>query len=214
MKIVAFIPIKFNNQRLPGKNIKELGGKPLCKYVFETAKKVHGLDEIYVICSDEKICNYIPEGIKFKKRPLRLDGPLIKSKDILEWFTKEVNADIYVLMHVTQPFIKEETIQTAVEMVRDCDYDSAFAAHIIKEFAWYKNSPINYTFDNVVRTQELEPIYVEGELFIFKKEIFTKYGRRIGFKPYIHPIDWKESICIDEQKDFEMAQMVLAMEKK
>ena len=39
MKIVAIIPIKFHSQRLPGKNIKLLGCKPLVSYIQETLKK-------------------------------------------------------------------------------------------------------------------------------------------------------------------------------
>ena len=34
-KIVSFIPIKLNNQRLPGKNLMDLEGKPLCNYLFD-----------------------------------------------------------------------------------------------------------------------------------------------------------------------------------
>ena len=36
MKVVSFIPIKLNNQRLPGKNTMELAGRPTCDYIFET----------------------------------------------------------------------------------------------------------------------------------------------------------------------------------
>ena len=52
MKVVSFIPIKLNNQRLPGKNLLDLAGRPVCDYLFNT---VAGIDEI-----DEK---YKPEEI-------------------------------------------------------------------------------------------------------------------------------------------------------
>lgn len=214
MKTIGFIPIKLNNQRLPGKNTKDLGGKALCEYLFDTVRKVQVLDEIYVICSDLAFRSYVPEGITFLQRPRELDAPEIKSKDILNWFTKTVDADIYALMHVTQPFIKRDTIQTSIQKVMGGEYDSAFGAREIREFSWYKGKPVNYSFDNVTLTQELEPVYVEGELYIFRKEIFTEYGRRIGFKPYIHPLEWREGICIDELSDFEMAEAVLMMDRQ
>jgi len=44
MKIVAFIPIKLNNQRLPGKNLMLLGDRPLCNYLFDTLVQVN--DEV------------------------------------------------------------------------------------------------------------------------------------------------------------------------
>ena len=101
-KVVGIIPIKLHNQRLPGKNIKPLGDKVLCQYLFETVRDVENLDDIYVFCSDESIKQYIPDGINFLKRPEELDADTIKSKDILQSFIDLVDADIYALMHVTQ----------------------------------------------------------------------------------------------------------------
>ena len=89
MKVVSFIPIKLNNQRLPGKNIKELNGRPLCDYIFKTVKDISQIDEKYVYCSDEKICDYIPEGINFLKRSKTLDGFEVKGLDIIEQFVKD-----------------------------------------------------------------------------------------------------------------------------
>lgn len=40
MKVVAFVPIKLNSQRLPGKNIMPLNGRPTCDYIFETIANV------------------------------------------------------------------------------------------------------------------------------------------------------------------------------
>ena len=54
MKIAAYIPIKLNNERAPGKNIKKFDdGTPLCEFMFETISRVKEIDEIYCFCSDE-----------------------------------------------------------------------------------------------------------------------------------------------------------------
>lgn len=212
-KVVAMIPIKLNNQRLPGKNIKRLGDKRLCQYLFETVRKVENIDEVYVFCSDLSIKQYMPNEIKFLKRSNELDADTIRSKDIIQKFIEVIDADIYALMHVTQPFIKVETIRNAIDKVKKEGYDSAFAARPIKEFAWYNGKPINYKLTDVVRTQELEPVYIEGELFVFEKNVFVESGCRIGDKPWIQPISWKESVCIDEMEDFEMAEAIINLEK-
>ena len=212
-KVVAIIPIKLHNQRLPHKNVKILGDKVLCQHLFETIKLVENIDEIYVFCSDESITKYIPDGIKFLKRPKELDSDTTKSKDILQKFISLVDADIYALAHVTQPFIAEKTIKEAIDKVKNENYDSAFVARQLKEFAWYNGEPINYDFTDVVRTQDLQPIYVEGELFVFEKKVFAEQGRRIGDRPWIQPIGWKEGICIDDMEDFEMAEAVVTLEK-
>ena len=96
-RIVSFIPIKLNNQRLPGKNLMDLSGKPLCSYIFNTIKNIDVITEKYVYCSDEKIKEYMPEGLRFLRRDRYLDGFQIKGLEIIEQFVRDVDADIYVL---------------------------------------------------------------------------------------------------------------------
>ena len=46
-KIVAFVPLKLNNERLPGKNTKSFdNGKPLLSYILSSLTCVEGIDEI------------------------------------------------------------------------------------------------------------------------------------------------------------------------
>jgi len=209
MKVVSFIPIKLNNQRLPGKNTKLLNGKPTCNYIFDTINAVESIDEKYVYCSDERIEEYIPEGITFLKRDTYLDGFQIKGLEIIDYFVKDIDADIYVLTHVTQPFTKSESIQKALEKVISGEYDSAFSAVVLQDYMWKDGKSFNYDMKNIVRTQELEPIYMEtGAFFIFRKEVFTELRQRIGNKPYIYEIDQFEAVDIDTAEDFEFAKVV------
>lgn len=208
MKVVSFIPIKLNNQRLPGKNTLPLNGRPLCSYIFDTINKVELIDEKYVYCSDEKIIPYIPEGLKFLKRDTYLDGFAVKGLEIIERFVKDVDADIYVLTHVTQPFTKASSIEFALKKVIEEGYDSAFSAVALQDYMWYKGKPFNYDLKDIVRTQDLEPVYMEtGAFFIFTKDVFVKLGQRIGNKPYICEIDQFEAIDIDTAEDYKMAQI-------
>ena len=206
MKTVAFIPIKLNSQRLANKNILPIGGHPLCWHVAETLTNARGIDEVYVYCSDEDVMNYLPEGVIFKKRSRELDGDMVKGFEIYESFISEVDADIYVLAHTTSPFLKVESVENALAHILTGENDSAFSAERIQTFAWYKGSPINYELDDVPRTQDMEPIWIEtSAFFMFKKEIFTEYRRRIGFKPYVQEVSGIEAVDIDEKKDYELA---------
>lgn len=213
MKIVGFIPIKLNNQRLPGKNVMPLHGRPTCDYIFETISKIETIDEKYVYCSDEAIIPYIKpyeaKGLRFLKRDAYLDGFEIKGLEIIKYFVRDVDADIYVLTHVTQPFTKPESIKAALEKVVSGEYDSAFSAVALQDYMWLDGKPFNYDKKNIVRTQDLTPIYMEtGAFFIFRKEVFTKLGQRIGDKPYIYEIDQFEAVDIDTAEDFKFAEAV------
>lgn len=213
MKIVSFIPIKLNNQRLPGKNLLPLNKRPTCDYIFETICNVDIIDEKYVYCSDEAIKPYITlyesKGLRFLKRDSYLDGFQVKGLEIIDHFIRNVDADIYVLTHVTQPFTKSESIRNALEKVISGEYDSAFSAVMLQDYMWVDGKPFNYDMKNIVRTQDLKPIYMEtGAFFIFRKEVFTKLGQRIGNNPYIYEIDQFEAVDIDTAEDFEFAEAV------
>lgn len=208
-KVVSFIPIKLNNQRLPGKNLMELEGRPLCDYIFNTINKIDTIQKKYVYCSDDKIKKYIPSGLTYLKRDSYLDGFQVKGLEIIDHFIRDVDADVYVLTHVTQPFTKAESIQKALDKVLYEGYDSAFSCICIQDYCWYQGKPFNYNMKDIVTTQNLEPIYMEtGAFFIFRKEVFTQMHQRIGKNPYMHVIDQFEAVDIDTAEDFEFAKVV------
>jgi len=206
MKTVAFVPIKLNSQRLPHKNILPIAGHPLCWHMVNLLLQVKGIDEVYVYCSDEDVTNYIPERAIFKKREKWLDGDLVKGFDIYRSFINEVDADVYVLAHTTSPFIKVSSIENALSHILSGENDSAFSAERIQTFAWYKEQPINYDINDVPRTQDIEPIWVEtSAFFMFKKDIFTVHNRSIGYYPFIQEVSGIEAMDIDEKKDYDLA---------
>ena len=158
----------------------------------------------------------MPEGLKFLKRDKYLDGFQVKGLEIIDYFVRDVDADIYVLTHVTQPFTRSESIKKALAKVVSGEYDSAFSAVALQDYLWMDGKPLNYDMKNIIRTQDLKPIYMEtGAFFIFKKEVFTKLGQRIGQKPYICEIDQFEAVDIDTAEDFDFAETVAKyLEKK
>ncbi|MBQ8138898.1 MAG: acylneuraminate cytidylyltransferase family protein [Lachnospiraceae bacterium] len=208
MKTVAFIPIKLNSQRLPHKNILPIGNHPLCWYICDTISKVEGIDEVYVYCSDPSVSQYIPDNVKFLKRPKWLDENDIKGYDIYNEFINTVKADVYILAHTTSPFIKVSSIQNALSYVISGKNDSAFSAKRIQTFSWYNGKPINYSLEDVPRTQDISPVWVETSAFyIFKREILSIHHRRIGDNPFIQEVSEMEAIDIDEKEDYELAVM-------
>lgn len=209
MKVVAFATIKLNSQRVPKKNLQPVGSKPLCYHVLDTALQVKGIDEVFVYCSDEAVIPAMPEGAKFLKRAKWLDGDLIKAKDTYTAFLNDVDADVYIALLTTAPFIKKETLQKALDKVISGEYDSAFAAKKLQTFAWFQGKPLNYNLEDVPRTQDIEPVYAEtSSFFIFTRELWMNHSRRIGFKPYIQEVDEIEGVDIDTMDDLKFAQII------
>lgn len=210
-KIVAFVPIKLNNQRTPGKNTKcFFDGTPLIQCILKTLVQVRELDEIYVFCSNEEIKKYLIPGVEFLKRPEYLDTQEATPQDIIKEFMKLVDADIYMVSHATSPFVKAEHFEECIEAVASGAYDSSFTGEKLQKLLWKAdNTPLNFDPANVPRTQDLEPLYDEvSAAYVFAKETFLKLNRRIGTNPHITEVSGVECVDIDYPEDFEIANAI------
>lgn len=213
MKTVAFVPVKLNNMRTPGKNLKPFSdGTPLIHFVQKELVKLKSegiIDEIYVFCSSESIIPYLIEGVEFLKRPEILDKQETKGTDIYETFVKMVDADVYVLAHATSPFVTSSHIGDCVKNVQSGSYDSAFCAKKIQNFLWKDKRPLNFVLNDPPRTQDMSPIYMElSTAYVYTKDCFLKYNSRSGVNPYICECTEIEAIDIDYPEDFELADVV------
>lgn len=210
MRIVAVVPMKLNSRRYPNKNIKSFtNGEPLCRYVLQTLLQVKEIDKIFVYCSDVSILKYLPAGVEFIQRSGNLDGDTTKMNEVLKCFSEEVPADVYVMTHVTAPFIRSASIVRGIRAVLEEGYDSSFSAKKIQDFLWKNDGPINYELENIPRTQDLEPLWMETSgFYIYKQQVINQLKRRIGNNPFIVEVDEIESIDIDEKIDFEIADAI------
>lgn len=210
MKVVAFIPIKFNSQRVPGKNTRKLkDGTPLMHFIQKTLLQVEEIDEIYCYCSDERVNEYLLNGIRWLKRDPRYDLDTASPNELHRSFCEQVPADIYVISHATAPFTTAGSISTCINKVTSGEYDSAILGVEIKKFLYKNNIPFNFSLDNVPRTQDLEPIYEEvNGAYVFSKDVMTRYHSRTGGRIYIHSVDRIEGTDIDDPEDFAVADAI------
>ena len=209
MKVVAFVPLKLESVRLPNKATLPLGGVPLYKHLLNTLCQVRSCSEIYVFCSDDSLASDLPAGVQFLQRSKSLDADETLGAEIYQAFIEKVSADIYLLAHVTSPFITVQSIEAAIDHVSG-DYDSAFTVRKIQNFVWYKSAPVNYDLSKIPRTQDLEPVYEEcSAFFCFKAGLWTESRRRIGDKHKMVELGHRESVDIDTWEDFELAKALL-----
>jgi CMP-N-acetylneuraminic acid synthetase len=208
MKVIGFVPVKLNNERLENKNIKSFeNGKPLINYILNTAIQVNDIDEIYVYCSSEKIQDYLPPQVKFLKRPKNLDLPTAGGLDLIENFKQAVYADIYIKLHATSPFTKIESIEKGLNAVISGYYDSAFPVIVNHDFFWIDGKS-NYDTENIPRTQDLKPFYIETTGFYIYNHDIAEQRRRIGDTPFFIEVSKIEAIDINEPIDFEIANAI------
>lgn len=211
MIFTGYYTIRLNSTRLPRKSIKFLGGIPLINYSLSTLNEVDKVNGT-VLYSSEDLSKYINKGLKYTyiERPKYLDGNYTTFNDILDTVVDRLEADFIVFLSCTSPFIKPETIDDMICSIENYGYDSAFTAFKYQSFSWYDDKPLNYNINNVPRTQDIKPVFIETSgLYIFSKTLYKQFGRRIGFNPYIKEVDIFEGIDIDAAKDWEIAEWIL-----
>ena len=210
MRTVALVPMKLNNRRLPGKNVKLFSnGRPLCYYILTTLVGIEEIDEVYVYCSDSSVRKFLPDGVKFLKRPKELDTDTTSMNEVLKSFLHDVDSDIYVMTHATAPFIKAESMRKGLRAVQGGSFDSSFAVKKVQDFFWKDGKPLNYDLEHIPRTQDLPPVFEETSgFYIYRKDVLSKLGRRIGEKPFLVEVGGIEGIDIDEEEDFIIADAI------
>jgi regulator of RNase E activity RraA/CMP-N-acetylneuraminic acid synthetase len=210
MKIAAFLPSKGSSERIPSKNLALLDCKPLFLYTLEKLCKCGFIDEVYLDSESDEILNYAP-FLPYK--PLKRDPELATNKtnghQMFYNEIRQVDADIYIQILGTSPFIKPETIRKGLEILKsDSTFDSVVLVKSEKQYRWEHNNPL-YDIDNIPNSKDLPDTVTETMgLYIVRKEAAQKYRKRIGKRPYLLEADPIEAIDVNYPADFILADAV------
>jgi CMP-N-acetylneuraminic acid synthetase len=224
MKLVALLPMKANSERIKGKNFKNLGGKPLFRWVLDKLLAVDEVD-LVVINTDARdilIKNGLVESSKIliRDRKNEICGDHISMNLVIEDDVKNIDADLYLMTHTTNPFLSKNSIEKGISQltaaVKNESADSLFTVNKVQERFYTKEaSPINHDPDNLIRTQDLDPWYSENSnLYIFNKKSFLTTNARIGLNPIMLETPPYESIDIDNPEDWNLAEVMIEYYKK
>jgi len=215
MRIVALLPMKGNSERIPNKNLKDFCGQPLYHSVLNELLLSKYISQIIINTDSENIKKDIIKNFNNKviihDRSKEIVGDMVSMNKIIEFDICKYPADIYIQTHSTNPLIKSESIDKALEQmfVRNNKYDSIFSVTKIQTRLYNdKCIAVNHNPKKLIRTQDLPPLYEENSnFFIFtKKSFYENDKKRIGQKPMMFEIDKLEAIDIDEPQDFIIAE--------
>jgi CMP-N-acetylneuraminic acid synthetase len=217
-KIVALLPMKANSERVKGKNFREFNGKPLFRWILDTLLSVDDIDCVIINTDAREILAkkglVETDKIIIRDRKPEICGDMVSMNLIIEDDLQNVDADIYLMTHATNPLMTKNTVQTALNEFQDKsshnEVDSLFTVNKIQTRFYREDcSTVNHDPDNLFRTQDLEPWFEENSnLYIFTKQSFAKANARIGTKPMMFESPKFESIDIDTLDDWNFAVTV------
>jgi len=207
-KIVAFVPIKENSVRLKNKNFRLLGEKPLYFHIYNTLTHTPSIESVYLYTSEPLESFDLPSGVKYIGKDPENSEDSESAISLIQDFCNKVDSDLYLLAHATTPFTTCKTIERAIDKVISEKFDSALTVERINTFAWYDYKTLNYNINSVPKTQNLQPVIIETSgFYLFSKSLALNDSRRIGYNPYFCVVECPETIDIDYNWQFHMAEL-------
>lgn len=214
-RTVAIVPMRHNSERVPGKNYRHLAGIPLYHHVVRTLGDVPEIDLIVIDTDSDFIIDDCAEHfphVQVLLRPEHLRDGGIAMNDVLLNTLDQVDAEIAVQTHSTNPFLKAETLSTALKLFQsqDQNFDSVFSVTRLQARLWdSETQPVNHDPSVLLRTQDLAPLFIENScFFIFTPELLRERGNRIGVRPYMVEMAPLEAVDIDIEEDFSLAMAI------
>lgn len=214
MIIKAMVAVRSGSVRVQNKNIKPFAGSTLLDVKLEQLKRIPNLDGVVVNSnSDEMLEIARKHDCETVKRDEYYASNVVSMSDVYKNMAENFDGDVVAYINVTNPLLKDETIIKAIETYKQFmegdSFDSLNSAHLIKEFMFKDNLPINYDLRHQPRSQDLPDIAaLNFAISIISREKMIECKNVVGHKPNIYIIDEVEATDIDNPIDFEFAEFV------
>ncbi|MBN4080974.1 acylneuraminate cytidylyltransferase family protein [Caldithrix abyssi] len=213
LSISAIVPMRASSERVKNKNIRSFNGRPLYHFIINTLIDCNVFDSVIIDTDIEAIKTEAPKKfpqIKIIERPDHLKAGKIPMNNVLHHSLQQVDSEFILQTHSTNPLIGKHTILKAIETFQSSypGNDSLFSVTPLQMRFWDRETkPINHNPGELLRTQDLEPMYFENSCFyIFNRENFLKIKNRIGENPKMFKMNKIESFDIDDMEDFRIAE--------
>lgn len=214
------IPARGGSKGIPGKNIKNLNGKPLIYYTLDAIKDIVPIDNICVSTDDKEIREKVEEyGIKVPFiRPAELATDRSTSIEVIEHalsFYKKEGKKFkgLVLLQPTSPLRNSEHIKEALNLFSE-SIDLVVSVKITSANPYYvlfEENPAGFLElskkGNFSRRQDCPKVYERnGAIYIYN--LSRAYETHERQKKYI--MDEISSIDIDDEFDWLLAEYILS----
>ena len=213
MKIGALVPARIGSKRVPRKNIKLFGDKPLICWTLDTLLEADVFDCITVSTEsaevEEVVKNHYPKNaVEVLHRPDHLAGDNVSLEQVIEHYLDwKTELEVFGLFMPTYPFRRVEKIREAAYAIR-----SRYAWRV-ETHTQGVTSSMDYFYpveDGVKRVFKLHPLYCTSIIstYVFSNRYchgnrWLKYGITNAERKYVIHADLEEAVDIDTPEDFE-----------
>ena len=227
MRILALITARGGSKRIPGKNIRPLGGKPLIVWSINVAKDITEIVDILVSTDDLKISEVAKNAGAMVPwlRPPELATDTTSSEDVclhaLEWYEKENGTiDGLMLLQPTSPFRSRDTVLRGIELFRKQKHRPVIGVSTAKSHPMWcfkiENGIMNQFIKGEglrMQSQDLPSAYmINGAFYLISPEELIE--QQLFYTENTMPLiagSPEESIDIDTEWDWKLAEAIIKL---
>jgi len=211
--VVAFIHAKGRSERVPSKNLRILGDRPLFCHAIANALRANHVDRVVVDSDSPEIlkigCNH---GATALARPEALATNRTSGDELARWQAENYpHARIVVQVVPTAPFLEPASIDRAIEMLERGPWESVVGVRSEVVYRWEEGRPAYFYEDGrIPNSFEMEPLVFETTgLYANRTEMVLRLGKRLN-PARCAPLHLSriEAIDIKTIEDFEFAETV------
>lgn len=220
--IAFFLPTRRGSQRVFNKNTRPFshfkGG--LLENKLTQLLKSKNISEIILSTNDEE-CLRIAEpfakendNLIIDRRPESLCLDTTDLEDLIQYVPTVTRAKHILWGHTTTPIVDSNIYDHAINKYFECletGYDSLVSVLRLQNFLLNKKIELinNNTGIRWPRTQDLTPLYeINHAIFIASREIYLTTKNRLGNDPFLYEMSKINSVDIDWEEDFEIAEII------
>ena len=221
VKTLGIIPARRGSKRLPGKNMRALGGRPLIAWVIDAALGCSSLSDLCVSSDDETVL----EVARSRDPRLPLERPPALCTDTslaIDYVRHALSVrgtfDAVVIVQCTSPFTTAADIEAVVELLAASGSDSAvsvaaidFALHPakLKTMDGDRLCPYLEAEDGRMAEHQLPKVYHRNGSVYATRVATIERGSLLGedCRGYVMPRH--RSVDINDERDFRFAEFTL-----
>lgn len=225
MNILYIIPARSGSKGLPGKNIRQLGNKPLLAHSIIAAQHASHKGTVVVSTDDETIAGiakkYAAE-VPFM-RPVELASDSAPTMDVIFHalnFYKEKNMafDLVMVLQPTSPLRTSADIDNAILLLKEKSAEAVVSVCETEHHPlWANTLPEDGSMKNFMREeikglnrQQLPRYYrLNGAIYLSKTETLEKQKEFLHDGTMAYRMPAERSVDIDHEADFRLAEFLL-----
>ena len=221
MKVTCFLPCRAGSERVKNKNTRQFAGIEggLLKIKLDQLIRCSLIDTIVLSTDDQKVIDVSKtygNRIRIDNRPSELASSDASTDDLIRYVGKIISGPHILWTHVTSPFTGEDIYTRAINdyfsFIKTGKFDSLMSVTPLRVHVWdRKGEPVNYKRAEIrwPRSQQVDPLFeVNSAIFINSRGNYIRLEDRIGLNPYLFEMDQTESLDIDYEDDFLLAESI------